>query len=362
MENLEIKELVNTSFWKDKKVLITGHTGFKGSWLSIWLQLYGAKILGISLPPKEKNGLYEVSKINKKINKNIFLDIRKKKNFEKEIIRFQPQIIFHLAAQSLVIESYKNPLDTIETNIVGTANLLQISRKLKTIKTIVIATTDKVYKNKNKKISFSEKDELGGDDIYSYSKASVEMLVNAYRKSFFQDKTRIVTVRAGNVIGGGDWSKDRLIPDFIKSIKNKKKFLLRNPKHVRPWQHVIECLHGYIMLVEKIYDKKDYFDYKKINFGPDKDKFSNVEKIVLKMMKKFDISGKPLIGKKYPEFVEKTFLELNSNKAKKLLGWKTLMSLDESIDLTLDWYDNFLNKKSIYQYTCKQIKNYISKL
>ena len=362
MENLEIKKnLVKSSFWKNKKVLITGHTGFKGSWLSLWLHLYGAKIFGISLPPKEKNGLYELCKLNKKISRNIFLDIRNKKKIENEIKKFKPQILFHLAAQPLVIQSYLNPIDTIKTNIVGTANILDICRKIKTLKTLVIVTTDKVYKNQNKKIAFNEMHELGGDDIYSYSKASVEMLVNSYRKSFYGKKIKIVTVRAGNVIGGGDWSKDRLIPDFINSIIKNKKFVMRNPKHIRPWQHVMECLYGYILLVEKTHNRKNYNSIEAINFGPDKNKFTNVEKVVSKMIKKFHISKKPKVKKKYSKYHEKILLELNSNKAKKLLGWKTVLSLDESINLTLDWYKNFINKKNIYEYTCKQIQNYISK-
>lgn len=361
MENLEIKELVKSSFWKNKKILITGHTGFKGSWLSLWLHLYGAKIFGISLPPKEKNGLYDLCKINKIIEKDIILDIRNKKKFENEIKKFKPKIVFHLAAQPLVIQSYLDPIETIETNIIGTANLLDLCRKIKTLKTIVIVTTDKVYKNQNKKILFKENHELGGDDIYSYSKVSVEMLVNSYRKSFYENKIKIVTVRAGNVIGGGDWAKDRLIPDFIKSIIKNKKFVMRNPKHIRPWQHVLECLYGYILLVEKIYNKKNYHDYEAINFGPDKNKFSNVEKVVSKIYKKFNISKKPKIKKKYPKYFEKILLELNSNKAKKLLKWKTVLSLNESINLTLDWYINFINKRNVYEYTCKQIQNYVSK-
>ena len=352
---------MNKNFWKGKRVLITGHTGFKGSWLSIWMKILGAKVTGISLSPEGKKNIFEITNLKKKINKNIYLNIKNRKELKNKIEEANPQIIFHLAAQPLVIESYKNPLNTIETNILGTANLLEISRKIESLKIIIIVTTDKVYKNINKKSFFNENDQLGGDDIYSYSKASVELLVNSYKKSFFNSKKKIVTVRAGNVIGGGDWSNNRLIPDFIKSYEKKNKFIVRNPDHVRPWQHVMDCLYGYILLAEKKYNKK-IKNFDAINFGPKKNQISSVKKVVGIILKSLNTKVKILNKNINNDYKEKNFLALDSSLAKKTLKWSAKINLNESIKLTLDWYLEYFKKKNMYEYTCKQIKNYITRL
>ena len=349
------------NFWKGKRILITGHTGFKGSWLSIWMKILGAKVFGISLPPASGKNIFKISNLKNKIDKNIYLDIKDKDKLKKEIIKLKPEIIFHLAAQSLVIESFKNPINTIETNILGTANLLEISKEIKSLKTIIIVTTDKVYSNKNKKNFFNEKDELGGDDIYSYSKVCVEMLVDSYKKLFFKNKKNIITVRAGNVIGGGDWSKNRLIPDFIRSYENNLKFFVRNPKHVRPWQHIIDCLYGYILIAEKI-SKKRFQNLSTLNFGPNNDDVSSVNKVVKIILKKLQLRKKIILMNKKTTYQEKFFLALNSKLAKKSINWSSKISLDESVNLTLNWYINFFKKKDMYDYTCKQIKNYIVSL
>jgi len=352
---------MNKKFWKNKKVLITGHTGFKGSWLSLWLKILGANVVGISLPPNGKKNLYTISSLKNKLVKSIYLNIKNKKKLEKEIIKIKPNIIFHLAAQPLVIESYKKPLNTIETNILGTANLLEASKKVNSINAIIIVTTDKVYKNNNKKIFHTEKDQLGGDDIYSYSKASVEMLVHAYRKSFFKNRINILTVRAGNVIGGGDWSENRLIPDFIKAHQNKKKLIIRNPNHIRPWQHVLDCLYGYILVAEKIYKNKKLTNLNSLNFGPKSNHLLSVKEITKMILKKLNNSVNIIHKHRKYEFSEKKFLALNSNLAKKTLGWSSKLNAQESINLTLDWYQEYFKKNDMYKYSCKQIKNYISK-
>ena len=353
---------MNKKFWKNKKVLITGHTGFKGSWLSLWLKILGANVVGISLPPNGKKNLYTISSLKNKLVKSIYLNIKNKKKLEKEIIKIKPNIIFHLAAQPLVIESYKKPLNTIETNILGTANLLEVSKKVNSINAIVIVTTDKVYKNNNKKIFHSEKDQLGGDDIYSYSKASVEMLVYSYRKSFLKDKINISTVRAGNVIGGGDWSENRLIPDFIKAYQDKKKLIIRNPNHIRPWQHVLDCLYGYILVAEKIYKNKKLTNLDSFNFGPKNNHLLSVNEIIKMMLKKLNNSVNIIHKHKKYEFSEKKFLALNSSLAKKILGWSSKLAAQDSINLTLDWYKEYFKKKDMYKYSCKQIINYIFKV
>ena len=346
-------------FWKNKRVLITGHTGFKGAWLSIWLKMYGAKIAGISLPPKKKS-IYNIANLKKIFFKSTYLDINNLGLLKKEISKIKPSIIFHMAAQPLVINSYKFPLKTIKTNVLGTANILEICKNLKSLKTILVITTDKVYKNLNNKKFFNEQDELGGDDIYSYSKASVEILVNAYKKSFFGKKINIATARAGNVIGGGDWSEFRIIPDFIRAYISKKIFIIRNPNHVRPWQHVMDCLFGYILLAENVSTSRKLLNSLSYNFGPSSKQSLSVIKIVNLMLKNIDYKMKIKI-KKNKKFSEKKFLLLKSKKAEKKLKWKNKIQANESLNLTLDWYKEYYNKKNMYEYTCKQIQKYILK-
>ena len=348
------------NFWKNKRILITGHTGFKGTWLSIWMKILGANVTGISLSPINKKNIFTIVNLKNKIDKNIYLNIKNKNKLEKVIVKSKPQIIFHLAAQPLVIESFKDPINTIETNILGTSNLLEICKNIKSLKTIIVITTDKVYSNQNKKNFFSENDKLGGEDIYSYSKVSVEMLVDSYRKLFFKSKKNILTVRAGNVIGGGDWSENRLIPDFIRSYEKKTSFLIRNPKHVRPWQHVIDCLYGYILTAEKIHLKK-FHNITSINFGPNNNNISTVKNVTNIMLNRFNLKTNTVFGNKKSKFLEKSFLGLNSSLSKKLLGWAPNIALKESIDLTLNWYEKFFQKENMYEYTCKQIKNYITR-
>ena len=248
---------ITKNFWKNKKVLITGHTGFKGSWLSIILNNYEAKLYGISLKP-EKKSLFKVSKLNQIFEENHYFNLTNKLKTDKIIKKINHDVLFHFAAQSLVIESYKNPYKTYFENFVTTLNVLESTKNLNKLGTSIFATTDKVYRNSNKKVLFKEEDELGGNDPYSSSKVCCEELISIYNKFFNRKKIGSVIVRAGNVIGGGDWNKNRLIPDIIKS-KNKKKILvIRNPKHTRPWQHVFECLIIYILIAEKIFKKNIY--------------------------------------------------------------------------------------------------------
>ena len=284
------------------------------------MKILGAKVYGISLPPAKNRNIFSIVKLHSKIDENIYLDINNKKKLEINIGKLKPQIIFHLAAQPLVIESFNNPLDTIKTNILGTANLLEVGRKINTLKTIMVVTTDKVYSNLNKKNFFKESDKLGGDDIYSFSKVSVEMLVNSYRKLYFKNDKQIFTLRAGNVIGGGDWSENRLIPDYIKTYEKKKPFLIRNPNHVRPWQHVMDCLYGYILSVEKLYLKKTK-SLNAINFGPKSNNLSTVNDVINIILNKNEKKIKINLNKKKSQFFEKSFLGINSSLAKKKIGW-----------------------------------------
>lgn len=331
-------------FWKKKRVFITGHTGFKGSWLCIVLNYLGSKISGYSLKP-HKRSLFNKSKIIKNLSSNYFSNINDISKLKKALKQSKPEIIFHLAAQPLVLESYKKPLKTFSTNMIGTLNLLESIRDIKSIKSVVIITTDKVYKIHKKNTNYKELDQLGGFDPYSASKVGTEIIVDSYIKSFFNKtklKYRVSTARAGNVIGGGDFSKNRLVPDIIKAINNKKKLIIRNPSQIRPWQHVLDPLIGYMYLAEKQYNGKIKDKNNCWNFGPDKKNFKRVIDIVNYIIKinKFDYKIK--ISKYYKET---EVLKLNSTKAKKVLRWSSKSSINDTLNKTIEW--NNLLKKGI---------------
>ena len=350
----------NKIFWKGRKVFITGHTGFKGSWLCIILNKLNAKIFGFSLKPKKKS-LFNQSKISKNLSSNTFADISNIRLLKKKIKTFQPEIIFHLAAQPLVIDSYKNPLKTFQTNIMGTVNLLECIREVNSIKSVVIITTDKVYKVNKKNRIYNELDELGGYDPYSSSKVGVEIVVNSYINSFFKKtilKNKISTVRAGNVVGGGDYSENRLLPDIIKSINNNSKLTVRNPNNIRPWQHVIEPLVGYLTLAEyqfkgKINEKNNVW-----NFGPNKNSSKKVIDII-KIMQKFNFFN--LSIKKNKKYSETEILKLNSNKSRKKLKWYSKMNLPSTLKEVFDWNLKVKNNVSAKEVCEMQFLRYISK-
>ena len=346
--------------FKNKKIIITGHTGFKGSWLCIILNYLNSTVDGFSLKPK-KNSLFIKSKISKNLRSNTYANINNIKKLKKSITKSKPEIIFHLAAQPLVLESYRSPLKTFTTNMIGTLNLLECIRKVKSIKSVVIITTDKVYKIKKKNINYSELDELGGFDPYSASKVGAEIIVNSYIKSFFKNSSlqnKISTVRAGNVIGGGDFSKNRLIPDIISAINNKKKINIRNPNNIRPWQHVLDPLTGYLILAEKQFTNKIKNEGHSWNFGPSKNSFKRVIDII-NYIKKFQNFKYNL--KKNNQFEETNVLKLNSVKAKNKLNWATKWSLTESITKTLDWNKSIKKGVSAKEICEHQFLMYINK-
>ena len=352
MENLKDFE----NFWKFKNILITGHSGFKGSWLTILLKKLGANITGISLDTDKNESLFYAANINK-ICENHFCDINNKTNLEKIILKNEPDIIFHLAAQPLVIESYKKPLSTLKTNIIGTSNLLEIIRKSNKTKVVVIITSDKVYSNLNDEKFFEEKSILGGKDIYSASKAACELIVNAYNHSFLNN-LNISTARAGNVIGGGDWADNRLIPDIMRSIKLKKTLDIRNPTFTRPWQHVLDPIMGYLILAQKMWHNKINTAF---NFGPKSKKKYSVKDIVLIAKKKFPELNLNFV-KNYNGPNEARALQLNASKAKKILSFYPTFSFEQSIDRTFNWYYKFYKGNNAHDLCMDDINYYFKSL
>lgn len=346
-------------FWKNKKVFITGHTGFKGAWLCIFLNLLGAKIYGYSLPPKKKS-LFNQANCKKFLKKNIYANIQNYKFLKNKILKVKPEIIFHLAAQPLVSKSFEDPLETFNTNIIGTTNILNLIKYQRSVKSVVIITTDKVYKIKKNYKSYDENDALGGSDPYSSSKVCTEIIMNSYNQTFYKNnflKNRISTARSGNVIGGGDYSENRLIPDIIEAINKNKNLVVRNPNNIRPWQHVIEPLLGYMKLAELQFKNKKINNKSAAwNFGPDKSSFVKVIEIVNYI--KTNISLKTKIHRKQT-FFETRILKLNSNKAKKYLKWYPVLNLKESIKNVMDWNKLYKKTKNAKQICENQIINYL---
>lgn len=342
-------------YYKNKKILITGHTGFKGSWLSSLLNLIGSNVYGISLDI-EKNSHYEELKIDKKI-KSKLLDIRNSKKLNKHLELIKPDIVFHLAAQSLVKSSYLNPIATWTTNVIGTLNVIESVKRLNKKCIIIIITSDKCYLNKEKHSGYKEGDELGGFDPYSASKASAEHVFFSEYHSYlkFNKKIRIASARGGNVVGGGDWSKDRIIPDFIKSIMRKDFLIVRNPYSTRPWVHVLEPLMGYLKLAYKL-DKNISLNGKAFNFGLNTKSRKSVKNILLEMNKKM-ISGKWKFSKIDKNIIETKNLYIDSKYAKKKLGWKANLTFTKRIELTAEWYQAYIKNKKII--TLNQINTFL---
>ena len=350
-----------SKFWNGKKVFLTGHTGFKGSWFSIFLNLLGAKVAGYSLKPNANPNLYDLAKLDKEIHKTTFGDIRDYSKLKNSINKFSPDFVVHMAAQPLVRESYVNPKYTYEVNTLGTVNILNILNEIKFIKSALIITTDKVYLNNNKKNYYEESDNLGGFDPYSNSKSCAELVVNSYNRSFFEEKNIFVaTARAGNVIGGGDFSKDRILPDYIRALLKNKRLILRSPNSIRPWQHVLEPLYGYLLLLMKLH-KKQKLSNSSFNFGPNKSNNKSVNDVINLINKDFNnfvkVTKKNNSSKNYHE---SKILMLNSNKSKKILNWKTKYNLEQSIKLTTLWFKAFIENKNILKLTQEQIRNYFN--
>lgn len=337
MESLVMED---SAFWKGKRVLVTGHSGFKGGWLVVWLKRLGAQVTGISLPPITEPNLFSLARIDSVCNSH-FCDIRKFDQFQELVWAADPEIIFHLAAQPLVRLSYCEPRETFQTNVMGSANLLEIVRQGGAVRTVVMITTDKVYRNNEWLWPYREKDELGGQDPYSAGKAASELIISSYRDSYFDErKVGVASARAGNVIGGGDWSSDRLFPDAMRAWQTGRTLEVRRPNAIRPWQHVLEPLWGYLRLAEKLWgDPKFAGAY---NFGPPVGSEATVREVVEMARGMFDPADvRYACQDKGPH--EANSLRLDPTKALLTLGVAPRWSLQKSIERTVDWY---LHQKS----------------
>lgn len=348
-------QFIHNSFYKNKKILITGHTGFKGSWLTIWLTQLGADIVGIALEPKTSRDLFVLSGIGNRI-KEYRHDIRDLQGIVEIFTLERPEIVFHLAAQPLVLESYKVPVETYETNIMGTVNVLESIRQVESIRSAIMVTSDKCYENKEINRGYIETDPLGGFDPYSSSKGCAEIVINSYRNSFFKggQKCGIASVRAGNVIGGGDWSENRIIPDCVKAFEKGEKVYIRNPKATRPWQHVLEPIGAYLYLAELLYFNPQKYS-EAWNFGPYEENRKNVLELVTDFITNYE-GGEIEIDKSSKQ-CEAGLLSLDISKAINRLNWKPVLNFNKTMAFTAEWYKNY-QKISMLDFSINQIKQY----
>jgi CDP-glucose 4,6-dehydratase len=349
------------SFWKGKTVLVTGHTGFKGSWLSLWLHSIGADVYGYALKPNTEPSLFELCRLDETINYTIG-DIRDKEKLLQIVDQVRPEIIFHLAAQPLVRHSYEDPVGTYMTNVLGTIHLLEAVRNCSSVRAVVNVTTDKVYDNKEWLWGYREDEKLGGKDPYSASKACAELVTSSYRDSYFptssydSHRVAIATARAGNIIGGGDWSKDRLVPDYLRACDQNVAVTLRNPNAVRPWQHVLAPVHGYLLLAKRLYEQGPEVQGA-WNFGPYDQDIQTVHSIIEQL--------RQLLGSQHPILIEASItkpeaqlLKLDSTKARTLLGWHSSWDLRTSLCKIVEWHQAYLAGQDIQQLCLQQIDEY----
>jgi len=351
--------VIHSKFWENKKVLITGHTGFKGSWLTIILNKLGSEIHGLSIDEGQLSLSRDID-LGKFCKSHIF-DLRDKEGVKKKVANINPEIIIHLAAQSLVLKSYKDPYLTYSTNLMGLVNLYDSIRQSKNTKVILNVTSDKCYKNLESKSGYKENDILGGSDPYSNSKACAELISESYRESFLsQMGIASITARAGNVIGGGDWAEDRLIPDIMRSIINKQNLKIRYPNAIRPWQHVLEPLSGYLMLVENAYKDPEKFS-EAWNFGPEKENIRTVKDIISEISKNIEFK-KEIIFDSTKALHETETLKLDISKVKSQLNWKPKWGFEKTIRKTCDWYKTYISNKNIEKITEYQINEYFEEI
>ena len=347
---------INSSFWKGKRVFITGHTGFKGSWISLWLQSMGAELYGLSQNPPTNPSLFDVASVGDGMISTIG-DIRDYDTVYKAIYACKPDIVIHMAAQSLVRHSYQEPVETYATNVMGTVHVLEAVRQVGTTKAIINVTTDKCYENKEWVWGYREDEAMGGHDPYSNSKGCSELVTSAYQRSYFQQSgISLASVRAGNVIGGGDWATDRLVPDILRSFEKKQPVVIRNPHATRPWQHVLEPLSGYLILAQRLYIDGQPFA-EGWNFGPHEDDVQPVQWIVQRMVEAWKFSASwQLDGETNPH--ESNYLKLDISKAKAKLEWQPCWNLSTALEKTIDWHNAWLEKADMKAICIQQIGEY----
>ena len=347
------------AFWKNKKVLITGHTGFKGSWLALWLKQLQANVVGYALDPPTPTNLYTVAKVAEGLV-DVRGDVRDAALLQQTIATHQPDIIFHLAAQPLVRFSYANPVETYAINVMGTVNVLEAARQLGRACTIVNITTDKCYENKERQLGYQEEDSLGGYDPYSNSKGCAELVTSAYRQSYFacaKERIGLASARAGNVIGGGDWAEDRLLPDLVTACAKAERIKIRYPHAIRPWQHVLEPLSGYLRLAECLYQQPDHYA-EAWNFGPNDGEAKSVAWIADEVIQRW--GGKSRWEQVESQVVhEATYLTLNCTKAREKLQWQPKWTIQQALQATIAWYQAFYRDDDMQALTLKQIREYL---
>jgi CDP-glucose 4,6-dehydratase len=352
------------NFYKDKRVLITGHTGFKGSWLAIWLHALGAKICGVSLDPQTDRDNYVLSGIGNKLDADIRADIRDGQQLAKIFEEFQPEIVFHLAAQPLVRLSYEIPVETYEVNVMGTINVMEAIRHTSSVRVGIMITTDKCYENKEQREGYVETDPFGGYDPYSSSKGACEIAIQSWRRSYFNPKdygithsVSLASVRAGNVIGGGDWAADRIIPDCIRALEANRTINIRSRSAIRPWEHVLEPLAGYLLLATKMWNSPTQY-CEGWNFGPESGSVSSVWDIASLVVQYYGRGE--LCDKSNPNAVhEANLLMLNIDKAKSRLGWKPRMNIHQCVKLVVDWYRRY-RTENVYDVCIDEINKFLN--
>lgn len=348
------------SFWKGKKVFLTGHTGFKGSWLSLWLHKMGAEVTGYALKPPTNPSLFEKANIASVVDSHIG-DIRDFENLKKVMEKTKPDIVIHMAAQALVRYSYKNPIETYMTNVMGTVHLLEAVRSVDSVRAVVNVTTDKCYENREWHWGYRENEPMGGHDPYSNSKGCSELVTSAYRKSFFNESGNksvfLASARAGNVIGGGDWAEDRLIPDIFRAFEKNETVLVRNPQSIRPWQHVLEPLRGYLLLAQGLYEQGDKFS-EAFNFGPEDSDAKKVDWIVQKLAKMWGDGATYKVASDPGAVHEATYLKLDCSKAKACLGWHPNWDLNEALEKIVEWNKAYAADRDARRITLEQIGAY----
>jgi len=347
---------VNPDFWKGKRVLLTGHTGFKGSWLSLWLQRLGAEVVGYALEPPTDPSLYEIADVERCMH-SIIADIRDLEHLRQAFDAHTPEIVIHMAAQALVRDSYTDPVGTYATNVMGTVHVLEAARRTPSIRVILNVTSDKCYENREWVWGYREQDPMGGYDPYSSSKGCAEIVTAAYRRSFYNDSTAVASARAGNVIGGGDWAKDRLVPDAIHAFMSNTPFRVRNPNAQRPWQHVLEPLSGYLKLCEMLWEEG--LDHAEAwNFGPREEDTKQVSHVATILAEQWGNGATwEVDGADHPH--EAYHLKLDCSKAAARLDWRPRWNLDQALAATMDWYRAFgRDKENMRDFTLKQVMAY----